>query len=317
MNTRPVAGTSTGPRTGPDATMAVQGAPSLRGRLSWGAVLAGVVIALAVSAMLNTLGVAIGANLVDAAERATPDAASMGIGGGIWLLASHLIGLGLGAYAAARLSGTADGTDGSLHGLSVWATGTLFSAYLLGSVVSSAAGTAATGVSNMLGGLAQGAGNVTAMVGGEAAARTDTGTLQSVSQGVIDRAREALAATNAAPDAMNSDQRKAEIGRLVGRRVTDGQLPQPEQERLAALVAAEAGISPDEARARIQQTEQEAQQALQRAEEEARQAADTAATAAATAAYWTFAALLLGAIVAVLGARAGTRAVLARTTSYH
>lgn len=311
MNTRTVAGTY----AGSDATAAVQGAPSLPTRMSWGAVLAGAVIALAVGATLNILGAAIGANLVDATERATPDATSLGIGGGIWLLVSHLIGLGVGAYAAARLSGTADGTDGSLHGLSVWATSTLFSMFLLGSIVSSAVGTAATGVSNMLGGLAQGAGNVTAMVGSEAAERTDTGTIQSAAQGIIDRAQNALTASNADPAEMNSDQRRAEIGRLVGRRVTDGQLPQPDQERLTALVAAEAGISQDEARARIQQTEQEAQQTLQRTEEQARQAADTAATAAATAAYWAFAALLLGAIVSVIGARAGTRAVLARAAA--
>ncbi|PWC27872.1 hypothetical protein CR165_15600 [Pseudoroseomonas aestuarii] len=278
--------------------------------------LAGAVIALAVGAMLNILGAAIGANLVDAAERATPDASTLGIGGGIWLLVSHLIGLGLGAYAAARLSGTADGTDGSLHGLAMWATSTLVSAFLLGSVVSGAVSTATTGLSSMLGGLAQGAGNVTAMVGNEAADRTDTGTIQSVTQSAIERAQNALTASNADPAAMNSDQRKAEIGRLVGRRVTDGQLAQPEQDRLAALVAAEAGISQDEARTRIQQTEQEAQQALQRTEEQARQAADTAATAAATAAYWAFAALLLGAIVSLLGARAGTRAVVARAASF-
>ncbi|MFC7607437.1 hypothetical protein [Teichococcus aestuarii] len=108
------------------------------------------------------------------------------------------------------------------------------------------------------------------MVGNEAADRTDTGTIQSVTQSAIERAQNALTASNADPAAMNSDQRKAEIGRLVGRRVTDGQLAQPEQDRLAALVAAEAGISQDEARTRIQQTEQEAQQALQRTEEQAR-----------------------------------------------
>jgi len=312
MNTR----TAAGGYAGNDVTAAVQGAPTLPARMSWGAVLAGAVIALAIGAMLNILGAAIGANLVDAADRATPNASTLGIGGGIWLLVSHLIGLGAGAYAAARLSGTADSTDGGLHGLSVWATSTLFSVMLLGSVVSSAVGTATTGLSNMLGGLAQGAGNVAAAAGSEAADRTDTGTLQSAAQSMIDRAQNALTASNAAPDAMNSDQRKAEIGRLVGRRVTEGPLAQPEQERLTALVAAEAGISPDEARTRIQQTEQEAQQRLQQAEEQARQAADTAATAAATAAYWAFAALLLGAIVSLLGARAGTRAVVSRSPSF-
>lgn len=309
MNSR----TAAGIYAGSDVAPVVQGAPSLPSRISWGAVLAGAIIAVAVGATLNVLGAAIGANLVDATARSTPEASSFGIGGGIWLLVSHLIGLGVGAYAAARLSGTADGTDGSLHGLSVWATSTLLSLFLLGSVVSSAVGTATTGLSSMLGGLAQGAGSITAMVGGEAADRTDTNTLQNTAQSAIDRVQNALTATNAEPQAMNSDQRKAEIGRLVGRRITDGQLSQPDRDRLTALVAAETGISQDEARARIQQTEQEAQQRVQQAEEQARQAADAAAKAASTAAYWAFAALLLGAVVSVFGARAGTRAVLANT----
>ena len=48
-------------------------------------------------------------------------------------------------------------------------------------------------------------------------------------------------------------------------------------------------------------------EAAQRAERAAREAAEAAANAAAAAGYWTFAALLLGAIAAVLGARMGPR----------
>ena len=51
----------------------------------------------------------------------TPGASSFGIGAGIWLLVANLIGLAVGGYVAARLSGTADSTDSVLHGLSVWA----------------------------------------------------------------------------------------------------------------------------------------------------------------------------------------------------
>lgn len=291
------------------APVAVQGAPSLPARISWGAVFAGAAIAVVVGAALNILGVAIGANLVDAAARETPDATTFGIGGGVWMLASHLIGLAIGAYAAARLSGTADRTDGLLHGLAMWATATLLAGLLLGNLLGSVAGTAASGVSNALGSVTSGLGSAIGAVGNEAAERTSTDTLQNTAQSVIDRAQNALTASGGDPAAMNSDQRKAEIGRLVGRRVTDGNLPAPEADRLAALVAAEAGISQDEARGRIQQMEQQAQQALRQAEEQARQAADAAATAASTAAYWTFGLLLLGAIVSAFAARAGTRSL--------
>jgi uncharacterized membrane protein YgcG len=106
---------------------------------------------------------------------------------------------------------------------------------------------------------------------------------------------------------MSSEQRNAEIASLLTRRVTDGNLAGGDRDRLNRLVAAEYGIAPEEAQRRVQQVEQQATQALQQAEERARQAADAAATGAAVAAYWIFAAMLLGAVAAVLGARMGTR----------
>jgi hypothetical protein len=99
-------------------------APANRPRISWGAVFAGGVVAIAVGAMLNVLGAAVGASTIDpATPGATPSASSLGIAGGIWFLVANLIGLAVGGYVAARLSGTSDDTDGVLHGLSVWAVG--------------------------------------------------------------------------------------------------------------------------------------------------------------------------------------------------
>jgi len=296
-------------RSVPAAQLAVASRPLTR--ISWGAVLAGTVIAVVVGAGLNILGAGLGANLVDATAGDTPSASSFGIGAGIWMLASHLIGLGFGAYVAARLSGTADRTDGMLHGLAMWATAVLVAGFLVGSAASSVVSTATSGIASMIGSTAQGLGNVAGAAAGEAADRTDTNTVRSLTQSAIDRARDALTASNADPAAMSSDQRKAEIGRLVGRRITDGNLSQQDQDRLVALVAAEGGMSQDEARARIGQAEQQAQQTVQQAEQQAREAADAAATAAATGAYWVFALLVLGAIAAMLGARAGTRRALA------
>ena len=100
--------------------------------------------------MLNALGAGIGANTVDATARDTPSASSFGIGAAIWLLISNLIGLGVGGYVAARLSGTSDNTDGTLHGLAVWGTSFLISAVLLGNLVSGIASTAASGASSVI-----------------------------------------------------------------------------------------------------------------------------------------------------------------------
>lgn len=276
-------------------------------RISWGAVFAGAIVALALGLMLNVLGAAIGATLVDATARDTPNASSFGIGAGVWLLVSNLIGLGVGGYAAARLSGTASRTDATLHGLAMWAASFLISAVLLGNVVAGVASTAANGVTGALGGIARGAGSVASAAGEQVANRTSTGAAQSAAQGVIDRVQNALAGTGNAPASMTSDQRKAEIATLAGRRVTNGNLSDGDRERLNTLVAAEYNISPDEARQRVTQAEQQAQQALQQAEQRAREAADATAKGASVASFSIFLTMLLGLVVAILGARRGTR----------
>ena len=304
--------TTAGPYDGTAAVTPVlpEGAPSLPSRTSWGAVLAGAVVALMIGLMLNALGAGIGATTVDAAARSSPSASSFGIGAAIWLLVSNLIGLAVGAYVAARLSGTADNTDGTLHGLAVWGTTFLISAVLLGNLVSGIASTTASGASSLLGGVASGAGSAASAAGQQVANRTSTDTLQSAAQGVADRVQNALSGTSGSTATMTSDQRKAEMGKLVTKRVTDGQLAPPDRDRLSQLVAAEYNISPQDAQQRVQSAEQQAVQAARQAEETARRAADTAASGASIAAFSVFGIMLLGAIAAVLGARRGTRDLL-------
>ncbi|TPG49330.1 hypothetical protein EAH89_21685 [Roseomonas nepalensis] len=272
--------------------------------------IAGAVVALTVGLMLNSLGAGIGATTVDAAARDTPSASSFGIGAAIWVLVSNLIGLAAGGYVAARLSGTSDNTDGTLHGLAVWGTTFLISAVLLGNLVSGIASTAASGASSLVSSVASGAGSAVSAVGQQAANRTSTSTLQNAAQGLVDRVQGALSGSGGAPATMTSDQRKAEISTLVTRRVTDGQLSAEDRTRLNGLVAAEYNISPQDAQARVQQAEQQATQTARQAEEKARSVADTAASGAAKAAFAVFAIMLLGAIASVLGARRGTRDLL-------
>ena len=297
------------------AAVLPEGAPTLPSRVSWGAVFAGAIVALTIGLMLNALGAGIGATTVDATARGTPSASSFGIGAAIWVLVSNLIGLAIGGYVAARLSGTSDNTDGTLHGLAVWGTTFLISAVLLGNLVSGIASTAASGASSLVSSVASGAGSAVSAVGQQAANRTDTSTLQNAAQGLVDRVQSALSGGGGAPATMTSDQRKAEMGTLVTRRVTDGELSAGDRGRLNQLVAAEYNINPQDAQARVTQAEQQATQAARQAEEKARSAADTAASGAAKAAFAVFGIMLLGAIASVLGARRGTRDLLTVRTA--
>jgi hypothetical protein len=277
------------------ATRAPEGAPVLRHRISWGAILAGALVAIAVGASLNVLGFAIGVTTVDVQARETPSATTLGIAGSIWILVSNLLGLALGGYTAARLSGTADEHDGTLHGAAVWATAFLVSAVLLGSMVSGAAHTATNALSGVMSGVGQAAGQAAQA----AAPQVDTDAL-------VERARVALSGPSD-PARMTPEQRGAEISSLVGKRVANGNLSDADRTRLNQLVAAEAGIPEQEAASRVRAYEAEAQRVAQETEQKAREAADTAARAAAMAAFWVFAALVLGAGAAIIGARTGTR----------
>lgn len=302
-------GATTAPTTMTGPTEATAPLPR---RVSWGAILAGGIVAVAIGTMLSILGVAIGASSVDATHAQSPSGSTAGIVAGAWLLVSNLIGLAVGGYTAARLSGSADGTDSTLHGLSVWAIGYLLSAVLLGNIIAGTAQTATQGLSSIVGGLGQAAGEAASAASGPASRLAS----QVDPQQIVDRAQTALSGTGGDPAAMNSDQRKAEIGKILTRRVTDGNLPQQDRDRLGQLVAAEYNIPADEANRRIQQVEQQATETAQNAERQAREAADAAATAGAVAAYWAFAAMLLGAVAAVLGARIGTRNLTMATRRY-
>ncbi len=285
-------------------TLAVATADKLPSRVSWGAIISGGLVAVTVGAMFNILGVAIGAGTIDPTiPGETPAASTFGIAGAIWLMLSNLLGLAAGGYVAARLSGTADDTDGVLHGLSVWAIAFLVSAVLLGNV---AAGTA-RGVGAMVQGVASTASSAAVE------AMPDGASLSMNPEALAERLQSSLQG-GGNPASMTEDQRRAEMTRLVAERARSGSFTPAARDRLTALAAAEFEIPQDQAAQRIQELEAEATRLTQRAETEARQAAEAAANGAAIGAYWLFATLLLGAAAAVIGAKLGTRKTLLLAT---
>lgn len=283
-----------------EGAMAIEGAPKLRSRVSLQAVVVGAVVAIATGFMLNVLGVAVGATTIDPTMPGeTPSAATITLVAGIWLLVAWLIGLGLGGYTAARLSGNVDKEDSALHGLAVWGLAFLFGAVIAGGYATGAARTAVEGAGSAIGGVAQGIGSAAGGAGQVAGQTIDP-------QAALERARSALT-RRADPQQMTSEQRMAEIGSITAQRIASGSYEAGARDRLQALIAAEAEITPAEAGQRIDQAETQARQAVQTAEQRAREAADAAAQGLAIASFWGFAALLLGAVAAALGSMAGAR----------
>ena len=108
-------------------------------RLSWGAVLAGVIVALVAHILLNILGIGVGAIAAEPAH--APDSSTIqnvGIVAALWWAGSGIVAAGLGGWFAGRAMGSADKDDGTIHGLLSWAVTTLIVAFFLTSVLGGA-----------------------------------------------------------------------------------------------------------------------------------------------------------------------------------
>src|SRR5215469_4225899 len=260
-------------------------------RISWGSVLAGAVVAGASVVLLSLLGVAIGAGGLHFTQATTSDVASYGLGAGIWTAVNLILSLAFGGYVAARLSGTHSHLDAELHGITVWAVALLFMTVLLTQAIGSILGTVASTASTAAGGASSLASAVTKEAG---------------SAGLLDQMQQTLTTTGD-PTQMTRAQITAEIASLAGRRVVNGSLTDQERDRLSTLVAAQAGISKDEAARRVARMELDATTALAQAAQQARAAAEAAARGAAVSAKALFSGLLLSLAGSLVGAWIGTR----------
>jgi len=74
-------------------------------RISWAAVLAGVVVALVVQLLLNMLGIGLGAATLDPAAGNSPAASSLSMGAAIWFAVAGILAALAGGYTAGRLAG--------------------------------------------------------------------------------------------------------------------------------------------------------------------------------------------------------------------
>jgi hypothetical protein len=81
-------------------------------RVSWGAVLAGVMVALVTQLILNLIGIGRGAASFDPTSNANPSGSTFSVAAGIWWALSGILAALAGGYTAARLSGRPTETSG-------------------------------------------------------------------------------------------------------------------------------------------------------------------------------------------------------------
>lgn len=271
-------------------------APVLRDsitNISWGGVFAGVAIALSLHLLLNLLGLAIGAGVIDPAQNDTPTASSLSMGSVIWMIVSGIIAAFIGAYVASRMSGRVVRSTGALHGLTSWAVTTLVVFYLLTTSVGALVGGAFSGVTSVF----SGAGSTIATAA-TAAAPSLANASDPVST-IEQRIREASGGND--PQALRDAAVSAVRAALTG----DQAQAEDARNRAADALARAQGIPVDQARQQVTQYETQYKQAVEQAKTRATEAAQTTATAVSTGSYVAFGALLLGAVAALFGGNMG------------
>jgi hypothetical protein len=201
-------------------------------RLSWGSVIAGIILSLIIYLIMSVLGTAIGASLLSPMTRPDP-LHGFGFGSGAWMIITTVLAVFVGSYFA----GSCAPVLGWLHGLLAWAVMILLVAYGMTSLVGSAAST-----------------------GGR------------------------MASTGAQMSATMANGEGTSLNSSSGSGIASAQ----QQVRGALASAASEASSPQ-------------------AEQDARQTADTAARVLARASWFSFAALVVGALISIVSGAAGFR----------
>jgi hypothetical protein len=295
--------------------------------VSWGAVLAGALGAVAASVILIELGIGLGFSSISVWPNSGASLATLGVMAGIWLILVQWIASGMGGYLAGRLRTRWVGlhTDevffrDTVHGFLAWSLGTVIGVLLIaaGSSMVINAG------SRVAGGAAAGASQGAAVAGGGAATNPAVQPGQPINDGYYVDMLFRPAPTNAAgapPNAAAADQSTASAPppvatagtrnagedraiavRIFARDLPSGTLAPDDRSYLAQTIAARTGMTEAQAEKRVDDTVAQ----VKAAEDQARQAAEKARKAAAFGSIATALAMLVGAFIAsVAGAMGG------------
>ncbi|MEZ0605664.1 YrzE family protein [Paraburkholderia sp. IW21] len=157
-------------------------------RVSWGAVIAGVILSLIVYLVLSVLGTAIGASLLSPLSRPNP-LHGFGFGSGVWIIVTTVIAVFVGSYFAGRCAPVL----GWLHGLLAWAVMILAVAYGMTSIIG--------GAVSVAGNVASAGAAVGATAGKQPGGGTVTDPVAQQVQGMIASAASEVSSPSAAEDA--------------------------------------------------------------------------------------------------------------------
>ncbi len=259
----------------------------LQNQVSWGAIFAGVVVALTTQVLLTMLGAGIGVATLDPGTGDNPSASAFSIAAGIWYLLSGIIAAFVGGYIAARLSGKTVPTSGALHGLTTWALTTLLVLWFLTSTVGALVGGVFSGVVSAVGGIGQ----TVAQAAGPIVAEANP----------LEAIESQVRATGTDPEALNAAAINAVRKLMTSSEAEAGSV----REQAAQALAQARGIPVEQANQQVAAMEKQYRDTMAAASQRATEAASAAASATSWGAIAAFISLGLGAIAGWLGGRYG------------
>src|SRR5690606_16331191 len=253
--------------------------------VDWPAIIAGIVLASAISLVLISFGSAVGLNFLDFGYGHGPNPIFIGIAAATWFLWVQISSFMAGGYLTGRLrrrnfdadEDESDLRDGA-HGLLVWA-----GAVVIGAVIAvSGIGAAASALGS--------------------AATTVTTAVADVAGEAIDPNAYFVDTMFRTTQQTDSSQARTDAGRIFAQAALgDGTLAAEDRTYLADVVAANTGLTVDEALVRVDQAIANVEAARQQALEAARLARNTAIIGA----FLLAASLLVSAIGAYWAAQKG------------
>ncbi|MFN3657122.1 MAG: hypothetical protein ACK4UO_07695 [Pseudolabrys sp.] len=278
-----------------------------RTAFTWSVVIAGALAAWAISFILISLGSGIG--LAVTSPYSGPNAGTMTVIGAIWLVFAQALAFATGGYMAARLRirdhipGPETRFRDAAHGFMAWVVGAslfglavllsgAFAARTAADIAGPAAGGAAAGLTSKADNN-DSSGPVAYYVDRLFRSAPGAQANQQANAAAAPIATTGAGGENrAAPNGMSTEQRM-EASRIVLAGIRDGGLNDADRDYLAQLVAARTGMPQEETARRVTEVQNQAAQAV-------REAAETARKAGAYLSFWSFMALLFGAVAATL-----------------
>jgi hypothetical protein len=257
--------------------------------VDWPAIIGGAALAAAISVVFLTFGSALGLSMTSPYEGEGAGVWGLSLAAGLWLLWVQISSFMAGAYLTGRLRRRAfdatehesDIRDGA-HGLLVWAVSILVGSVIAFSTIGAVSRTAADAVGTVAAGAVSAAGDAAS---------------NPVVAGYVDRV---FRSESGQPIPAET---RAEVARIFATSAVNGEFAEADRAYVAGLVSRSTGVTPEEARATIDETIATAEQA----EQAARDAAETARKTALILAFITAASLLVSAAASFYAAGVGGR----------